>query len=180
MQIINNNNDAKDILKSDKYLQRFTVNNYLPDILCEWFIFEKKMYSEEQEAKNAKLEDSILLDNVESIWDFCSLDFFNDISSIIKKKYNIDNTDYKVEKALLSETGSLSTIDINVLNTTNSDFIVSLCLNDCDTTIAFSDGIVMNQNIGLLTIQSNKSQSKIYTMNDISYMLFIFISIHRK
>lgn len=179
MQIINNNDDAKDILKSNKYLQRFTVNNYLPDILCNWFRCEKNIYSEEQEAKNAILEDIIRLDSIESIWDFCSLDFFNDISNIINQKYNIDNTDYKVENALLLEKGGLSTIDIKDLNTTNSDFIVSLCLNNSDTIIAFSDGIVMNQNIGLLTIQSNKSQSKIHTMKDISYMLFIFISIYR-
>ena len=171
-----NDSGIKNILKFNKYLQRFTINNYLNDVMCEWFIFEKNLYSEDQ-VDNNNIDNCVNLDKIESIWDFCSLYLLNDLSNVIKDKYNLDNNNYNIDNTILLEIDAFATIDIKVLNENDSDFILSLCLDSNDTEFTLADGIIMNQDKGLLTIQTNKTHSKIHTKDKKSYMIIIFISM---
>lgn len=171
-----NQSSKEVILKSDKYLQRFTINEYLNDVICKWFIFEKNIYYEEQLNNNIKVEDSISLDKIESIWDFCSLHLLLDLPAIIKDKYSICNDDYIIDNAILLEIDAFATIDMKDLNIKNSDFIFSVSLDNSKAKIIFADGIIMDQTMGLLTLQTNKTQLNIHTIEQNSYMLFVFIS----
>ena len=62
------------------------------------------------------------------------------------------------------------------LNIKNSDFIFSVSLDNSKAKIIFADGIIMDQTMGLLTLQTNKTQLNIHTIEQNSYMLFVFIS----
>jgi hypothetical protein len=186
MEIIKSSNILNNLIKDKKsdeylkYLQRFTVNKYFNEVLCNWIIFEKSLFSQGQQSKNIKVEEYIDLKILESVWDFCSNSVISELLYLIKDKYNLNQINnelnYELNNVIFLEIDSFLSVDLKTLNTTNSDFIVSICLNDNDSKITFADNTYIQQECGLLTIQTKLIDSKFHNNDKTSSMLFFFLS----
>lgn len=186
--IINDINEILDNenIKYNRFLQRFTYNNFYNSDVCKWIINESEKYAKLNEGWTTKRHNNypttdLPVERITSIFSYV-LQSLDSISKIIKQSYGIDDSivldinDIFIVKYKHDEQNSLdlhedgSFITFNILLNSNSEF-------EGGGTY-FDDGLTVKPNQGDLLIHCGKiKHSGISITKGIRYLLVGFINI---